>query len=230
MHSRRITNLGRTERALASLLLATTALLGGAQSIFIDEQALDRLEQKHGSPAARRVEAWNQLIQQNQHLDELDRLALVNDFFNTARFVDDIDLWGVRDYWATPLEFLIKDAGDCEDYSIAKYFTLRTLGIEEKKLRITYVTALELDQAHMVLAYYPTPTATPLILDNLDKRIRPATERTDLRPVYSFNAQDMWLARSRTEQLRAGSPSQLGPWQDLLRRIQKMEEQLSGQY
>lgn len=229
MHLRRIRNSGRTGRIAAGLLLAAISLLGGAHNAFINEQTLARLEQKHGAPAARRIEYWNLLIQQNQNLDDLEKLQLVNDFFNQARFVDDIDLWGVRDYWATPLEFLIEDAGDCEDYSIAKYFTLRAMGVEEKKLRITYVTALELNQAHMVLAYYPTPSSVPLILDNLDGRIRPATERTDLRPVYSFNAEDMWLARSRTDQLRAGSPAQLGPWQDMLRRMQEMEKQLTGQ-
>ncbi|WP_197479414.1 transglutaminase-like cysteine peptidase, partial [Oleiphilus sp. HI0132] len=81
--------------------------------------------------------------------------------------------------WATPLEFLATNAGDCEDFSIAKYFTLREMGIPDDMIKITYVKALELNQAHMVLAYYPTPDAEPLILDNLINEIKPAGQRTD---------------------------------------------------
>ncbi len=224
MHLRRIRNRGRTGRIAIGLLLAGVSLWATAFNHFINDRSLQRLAELHGPIAANRIAHWDRLIREHRDLDELQQLQLVNDFFNQARFVDDIDLWGVRDYWATPIEFLIKDAGDCEDYSIAKYFTLRAMGVDEKKLRITYVTALDLNQAHMVLAYYATPSSEPLILDNLDQRIRPASERTDLRPVYSFNAEEMWLARSRTEQMRAGSPAQLGPWQDMLRRMRAQEE------
>lgn len=231
MHGRnsKIKTLTRVKQLAIGLLFASIPLPGAPHSLIVTEQVLQQLEGKHGRPAARRIEHWSRLVAENQDADDFQKLRLVNDFFNQVRFVDDEIVWGVKDYWATPLELLIEDAGDCEDYSIAKYFSLRALGIDEKKLRITYVTALELNQAHMVLAYYPTPSSTPLLLDNLDPAIRPANERTDLRPVYSFNADDLWLARSSTQQLRAGTPAQLGPWQDILARIQAMEKKLRGE-
>lgn len=224
---------GRARQLATGLCIALLPLwwlpAASQETLIIAERVLVRLEEQHGTPAARRIGHWQQLIQDHQSLDDLQKLELVNDFFNRSRFVDDADLWGVQDYWATPLEFLVRDAGDCEDYAVAKYYTLRALGVDEQKLRITYVTALELDQAHMVLAYYATPTAVPLLLDNLNPRILPAPQRPDLQPVYSFNADDLWLARSRTEQLRTGRQHQLGPWQDILQRIQEMQQKLSGE-
>ncbi len=187
----------------------------------ISEQALANIRYKYGMTAEARVRHWQDLIHENLHQDEIKQLHIVNDFFNGARFANDDELWNQRDYWATPIEFLTRDAGDCEDYSIAKYFTLREMGLDTAKLRITYVKALTLNQAHMVLAYYPTPTAEPLILDNINKRIKPASQRSDLKPVYSFNADNLWLARSRNDQLKAGKPTTISLWQDLNARMRK---------
>lgn len=189
----------------------------------ISQQLLAKIETRYGHGAVARIQKWQRLIDAAATLDEAQKLERVNDFFNGATFTTDIKQWGKSDYWATPLEFLISDAGDCEDFSIAKYFTLKAMNVDTTKLRITYVKALSLNQAHMVLAYYPTPDAIPLILDNINKRIRLANERTDLFPVYSFNTDDLWLSRSRNLSIKAGKPQQLGPWINL---NQRMEEEL----
>lgn len=185
---------------------------------FTEKQFL-KISREYGSDAELRIRKWQDLIHNSTRLSERQKLERVNDFFNGARFTDDIKLWRQEDYWATPLEFLLEDAGDCEDFSIAKYFTLRAMGVDNAKLRITYVKALDLNQAHMVLAYYPESSSTPVILDNINKRIKPARERRDLQPVYSFNADDLWLARSRNEQLIAGKSKQLGRWRKLNQRM-----------
>jgi len=182
-------------------------------------ETLAKIEKKYGMLAKARAVTLDELIHSNLTVNEATKLNLVNDFFNGARFANDIDVWNKKDYWATPIEFIGRDAGDCEDFSIAKYYALKLMGVDTSKLRITYVKALKLNQAHMVLAYYPSPSSDPLILDNLNLRIRPATERNDLRPVYSFNADDLWLSRSRNEELKAGSPKQLKLWQDMQRRM-----------
>jgi predicted transglutaminase-like cysteine proteinase len=127
-------------------------------------------------------------------------------------------VWGQEDYWATPVEALYKGAGDCEDYAIAKYVTLRQLGIPSDKLRITYVKALRLNQAHMVLTWYASPDAEPLVLDNLIPQIRPASQRQDLLPVYAFNAEGLWLPGPGGGK-RSGSSKQLSRWQDLLTKM-----------
>lgn len=181
---------------------------------------LAQVEKEYGSRAADRLQQWQELVDENQDMDEDDKLELVNDFFNRVAFVDDIIHWKKKDYWATPIELLATDAGDCEDYSIAKYFTLKALGVPESKLYITYVKAIRLKQAHMVLTYFKTPKSVPLVLDNINKRILKATKRKDLVPVYSFNGDGLWLARQRGKGKSVkGGTSKLKKWNDLLNRF-----------
>jgi predicted transglutaminase-like cysteine proteinase len=164
---------------------------------------IDTAERRYGSlgDARVRIRAWETLFKDS-----------VNRFFNRQiHFADDSRVWQQVDYWATPIESLIKGAGDCEDYAIAKYFSLRRLGIPSEKLRITYVKALKLNLAHMVLTYYPNPAAAPLVLDNLINQIRPASRRQDLLPVYAFNAEGLYLPGSRSKKLSR--------WQDLLKKM-----------
>jgi predicted transglutaminase-like cysteine proteinase len=171
---------------------------------------LNKIQQKFGAEAVTRVQLWQDLMKTDKNLPDQEKLKLVNQFFNRQiEFVDDIYLWGVKDYWATPIEFLVRGAGDCEDYSIAKYFTLKELGISEKKMRITYVKALKLRQAHMVLTYFETPRSVPVVLDNLISTIKLAIERKDLLPVYSFNGSGLWLAKARGSGKRVGDSSRL---------------------
>lgn len=186
----------------------------------ISEALLIKIEENHSKFARQRVEAWQVLIESSQDLPEDEKLNIVNTFFNThVMFIDDQALWGKEDYWATPLEALTIGAGDCEDYSIAKYFTLKQLGVEEDKLRLTYVKAINIGQAHMVVTYFKDKRSIPLVLDNLDAEIKPANLRTDLVPVYSFNGDGLWLAKSRGEGKRVGNASRLSLWEDLAQRM-----------
>lgn len=184
---------------------------------------LDKIEQTHGLSTRQRFVDWQELIEQGKNATELEKLRLSNDFFNqTSLFVDDNVLWKAQDYWATPFEFIIKGAGDCEDFSIAKYFTLLEMGVDDSKLRITYVKALELSQAHMVLTYYESPGAVPLVLDNIKPDIRSADERRDLEPVYSFNGSGLWLAKLRSIDLNLGTAGRINAWEDLKLRMLEM--------
>ena len=82
---------------------------------------LVKIEKKYGMLAKERVIKLDELIHENLTAPEVSKLNLVNDFFNGAKFAKDIDIWKTADYWATPIEFIGRDAGDCEDFSIAKY-------------------------------------------------------------------------------------------------------------
>ena len=197
-----------------------------AEGIALGPEVIQNVRDKYGEQAVNRVLSWQKLMQSGKGQKEKEKLAAVNDFFNRLRFRSDIKLWGKNDYWATPIEAMGKGAGDCEDYSIAKYFTLRELGVPDSKLRIMYVKALKLNQAHMVLTYYSTPGAMPLVLDNLNPRILPANKRTDLAPVYSFNGDGLWLSKSRSKGLRVGTSKRINLWQDLKARM-KMENNYS---
>ncbi|MBU2155400.1 MAG: transglutaminase-like cysteine peptidase [Gammaproteobacteria bacterium] len=180
---------------------------------------LKNAESRYGNlgAAKQRIQAWEAQIKASTDSSERDKLTEVNRFFNRQiRFVDDIQLWKQNDYWATPVEMLVKGAGDCEDYSIGKYFTLRRLGIPSDKLRITYVKALNYNQAHMVLTYYASPGAEPLVLDNLINEIKPASQRKDLLPVYAFNAEGLYLAGSNSKK---SDSKKLSRWQDILKKM-----------
>lgn len=209
-------------RCLTAALISILTMLSWPLWADLDfsEAFLARIEAKHDRFARQRFEEWQALIEDSKNLPEKEKLEVVNTFFNSnVQFIDDIMLWGREDYWATPAEMLAVGAGDCEDYSIAKYFTLKDLGVDEDKLRITYVKAIELDQAHMVLTYYETTRSMPLVLDNLIAEIEPANRRDDLVPVYSFNGAGLWLAKSRSEGQRVGDSSRLSLWQDLEKRM-----------
>jgi predicted transglutaminase-like cysteine proteinase len=191
--------------------------------VVISDAQIAKLAQSFGSVARERLTNWRALVTsaKNKALPERAKLELVNNFMNQTPFVSDLDHWGKTDYWATPVEFLSTNGGDCEDYSIAKYFTLRALGVPDEKLRITYVNELvQYKQAHMVLAYFPAPDAEPFVLDNINKSILPASARTDLLPVYSFNGSGLWLAKEQSGRGQSvGGADRVGHWKDLRSRL-----------
>ena len=171
--------------ALLPVLIVHQVKHGFAQKNFsLNPQVIAKVTSAYGRSAGKRLQSWERLIQDNQHKSDLEKLKLVNRFFNNkVRFKSDKRHWGKRDYWATPVETLATRGGDCEDYSIAKYYTLKELGVAENKMRITYVRAKRLRVPHMVLSYYARPGDIPLVLDNLTSRILPANKRRDLTPV-----------------------------------------------
>ena len=167
----------------------------------------------------RMLREWQNLILSNTNMSDIDKLNKVNLFFNQLEFVNDIDNWGEDDYWTTPTEFIVCQAGDCEDFSIAKYFTLCAMGVPEGKLSLTYVKALKYNAHHMVLTYDSTLGAEPLILDNIVNTIKPASERSDLIPIYRFNGTNLWLAEQQERGKLVGSSNRLKQWQNLLERM-----------
>lgn len=192
-------------------------------SAFDPQRLRQSMQQLYGQPGLAVLEEWFALLQQLQLQDVQSQLRGVNDFFNRRiRWVDDVTVWGQEDYWATPLEAMGKGQGDCEDYSIAKYITLKQLGIASQYLRMIYVRARlgrsQITQAHMVLGYYSTPNAEPLVLDNIIPSITPASQRPDLDPLFSFNSEGLWAGGS-TES-RADPLARLSRWRSVIERMQ----------
>lgn len=207
----------RSLLSLISMFLVGTTLTVAA--FELGDKLMEYVRTEFGDEAHGRLRTWQNLHNMAVNAPVARQLRLVNSFFNRARFVTDIAHWGEEDYWATPVELLTTNGGDCEDFSIAKYLTLKSMGVPDEQLRIVYVKALELNQAHMVLAWYPEPDADPLILDNLINAIKPASQRTDLEPVYSFNGDGLWLNRSGGANQRIGEAEKLSRWQDLNSRL-----------
>lgn len=204
---------------LIALLLCVSSVF--AEVTGLTERLLNHVAETYGKEAKLRLIDWQGLIRSGKNRSEPEKLALVNSFFNRVLFVDDIVHWKKPDYWATPVEMLATNGGDCEDFSIAKYLTLREMGVPDERMLITYVKSVKLNQAHMVLTYYPAPEADPMVLDNLVNEIRPASERSDLLPVYSFNGGGLWLSKERGRGRRVGNPAQISLWRDLEARIEK---------
>jgi predicted transglutaminase-like cysteine proteinase len=209
-------------RTIHLLLVFTTSIGCGYLSQAMD---LGKLRANYlrltGSAQEERFTTWSNTLVTVMPLSETAKLGKVNAFFNDQlRFSDDQEIWNSSDYWATPMETLAKGAGDCEDFAIAKYYSLLYLGVPVERLRLTYVRARingagnAIVQAHMVLTYYPSPEAVPLVLDNLIDSILPASRRPDLQPVFSFNSQQIYAASSAA----STSTSRLSRWQDLLHR------------
>jgi predicted transglutaminase-like cysteine proteinase len=213
--------------ALLCLVVMLSASLAVAGVVDFSPGLLNFIASKWGRDAISRMQEWRDI--------ELERvqvrlkspsstvlskgdMQIFNAMWNKVPYYSDRKHWGVDDYWATPVEMLASNGGDCEDYSIAKYFSLKELGVPVERLRITYVRALQLNEAHMVLAYYPTPDGDPYILDNLTSKLVPASERPDLEPVYSFNDDDLWAAGASAFK---GKSSQIRLWSDLQAKMEK---------
>ena len=212
-----------------SLFLSSVMLIVMSMSVIYaanyDFSKLKNLaHQRYGQEAQQNVQELQLLIQNSQTATDAEKLKKINDFFNQKiNFMDDFEVWGKSDYWATPLESLGRHAGDCEDFTIAKYIFLKALNVDNNRMRLTYVRAYIANDgrytmvAHMVLSYYATPQSEPLILDNLIPDIMPASSRKDLSPIFSFNDKGLWVGSSSNP--KTESQSNLSRWRDVLSRI-----------
>jgi predicted transglutaminase-like cysteine proteinase len=193
-------------------------------SAEVDQQKMQQaMQARYGNHGVVLLDSWKRMLDRAKNDTPEKKLMQVNQFFNRhVRYTEDMTLWKKSDYWATPLEIMGERAGDCEDYTIAKYLSLLQLGIANEQLRLIYVKAQiggaqsKIFQAHMVLGYYPTPNAIPLILDSLLNTIEPASNRPDLRPVFSFNSEGLWVGNQSTT---ADPTARLSRWRDLLARV-----------
>jgi predicted transglutaminase-like cysteine proteinase len=205
-------------RAWLAVALALLCMAPFAYDVERMSQAAQRL----GPQAAQSVRLLQPLLATAAEANDSARLDAVNRFFNgRVVFRDDVQVWRMEDYWASPLETLQQGMGDCEDFAIAKYFSLLATGMPASQLRLVYVRLQVggpggVSQAHMVLAYYASAQAEPLILDNLITEIRPASRRPDLTPVFSFNSEGLWQGNGGQ---RMGDPvERLSRWREVLRK------------
>lgn len=218
---------GRRLRARWLMLGAVWLAVAIAMDLDQENQVLAFAVKRFGADAAARLKPWFDVLHAAAALSEPEKLQRVNQFFNRIPNESDAAHWGVREYWASPVELLASNGGDCEDFALAKYFTLRELGVPDERLRLTYtkayLRATGQIQSHMVLTYHAVQGAEPLVLDNMIDAIKPASHRTDLTPTYSFNAAGLWTARERQSGRRIGDAELLPNWRELRARMLRME-------
>ncbi len=198
---------------LAALWTSPIAAVGAADLARLQHRAV-----QNGPRVEAALRELLALLRRSSAGDVLGQLQAVNQYFNQKiAFAEDTVAWGQTDYWASPLEALSKGQGDCEDYALAKYFSLLAAGVPVARLRLVYVRAVLGDgrvQAHMVLAYYPSGGGDTLILDNLIDQVEPARMRDDLTPVFSFNSDGLWQGVGT---VGAGSPAaRLTRWREVM--------------
>ncbi len=203
-------------RLLLPVLFSCLLCLGVTGSSLPSEQTVSR----YGPQAQRLYRDWQTMLN-NAGSSDNQRLKEVNEFFNRRiTYAENSQVWRQEDYWATPLETFGKGMADCKGFVIGKYVSLRMLGVAPDKIRLTYVKARiggpssNVTQAHMVLAYYPSPMVEPLILDNLITSIQPASQRPDLIPVFSFNMESIWVGGTQNNNV-----NRLTRWKQLLDKL-----------
>jgi predicted transglutaminase-like cysteine proteinase len=147
------------------------------------------------------VDKWRAFIESQRGRPVADVLDAVNRFLNAYPYVLDSVNYGIEDYWATPQED-VTNGGDCEDYAIAKYVTLRKLGFAAADLRVVVLNDLNLKVQHAVLAVYVGDRA--YILDNQAARVQPADRIFHYQPIYSVTEGAWWMHVAVTAQSARG--------------------------
>lgn len=179
---------------------------------------LENAISKYGDDCGNLTERWLRLIEHVESDESANMLSMVNEFFNRSIYYGtDQEVWNEKDYWATVFEMFSCGAGDCEDIAIAKYITLKLLGVPDDQLRVAYVKLKSTNEAHMVLFYYDSVDSdNPIVLDNLVSSLRPLSRRPDLINVFSFNLTDLWAG----DIPQGVDPTQrLSRWQNYLEKL-----------
>ncbi len=188
-----------------------------------DKNLIEKSTQK--SFILKRLAKYEEVRNKARNLDINKKLAQINLFINGSLAEFDNASMGIDDYWMTPKEFFIKGHGDCEDYVIAKYFTLLELGVKKENLYPAIVSVKGSPGFHLVLLYVEDKNKSPLVLDNLSFKILPFSKRTDLTPIAAFNEIDSYtLTREKFLQKANVDWGKENKWEKLLNRVYKLDE------
>jgi predicted transglutaminase-like cysteine proteinase len=152
-------------------------------------------DERHCIPAV-----WTDFLAGLKGLDSRAQMEAVNRWANAKPYVEDIANWGLPDYWETPGEF-IAHGGDCEDFAIAKYFSLVRLGFAARDLRIAVVSDSRAHDFHAVLV--ANIDGTEWLLDNQIAQMVPLASQPQYTPIYALNEQGWWLQSRPVIQIAA---------------------------
>ncbi len=137
------------------------------------------------------VKEWKSLFAKWHEKPFTEMIETVNDFANAFPYTVDQINWGLEDYWEAPYEFLAV-SGDCEDYAISKYYSLRAAGIPASQMRVMIVQDFNLGGViHAILGIYDADN-TLYILDNQIKQVMPALRIYHYKPIYGINEEGWW--------------------------------------
>ncbi len=138
---------------------------------------------------SKKYRAWKKFVRSVQNESPVRQLLKVNLWFNGFPYKQDNWVYGEDDYWATPSEFL-ENGGDCEDYVITKYLTLRQLGFSSKNMKIAMVYDVFSGTDHsLLIVEHDNET---YVLDNRENMTVAAHYAKRYKPHYIFNENNLW--------------------------------------
>lgn len=165
---------------------------GGALSRYFSERQLADAPCTSSLFNQCHLKEWKEFLASLRGKSKMSQVRAVNAYMNRQRYFTDPRNYGVKDYWATPVQFL-KRNGDCEDYAIAKFISLRALGFTNRELRIVVLQDLNLRVGHAILVVHLEGQA--LVLDNQVRSVVRAETIRHYRPIYSINEHNWWMHR-----------------------------------
>ncbi len=177
-------------RETRSFNIAMFPKWSGALNRYFNERGLEEASCTSSSFNRCHLREWKAFLAEQQGKDRRAQVDAVNAYMNRQPYLTDPRNYGISDYWATPVQFFSRD-GDCEDYAIAKFLSLRALGFGNDMLRIVVLQDLNLRVGHAILVVYLG--GEPLILDNQIRRVVEANRIHHYKPIYSINEQHLWL-------------------------------------
>lgn len=151
------------------------------------------------------------LVNRHRHLSVAEKARATNRFFNQIPYVPDLAAWGVKDYWATPDEFIEKGAGDCEDFAIAKFYALKNMGVPVNRLVLAFVKVRNMPENHVVLLVYGDDDSNPFVLDSLMSGMYTLDERRDLLVLFTFDERQI-IVRQGENKFSYNSTEKMGAW------------------
>lgn len=150
-------------------------------------------DQVNAQASAPRLQMWKASLRSMKSLSTEEKIKAVNEYVNRTRYIEDNQNWSKSDYWATPIEFFSR-GGDCEDFAIAKYASLRALGVPHDQMRIAIVQDQIKNIPHAVLIVYSDEGT--FVLDNQEKMAKQASAVTRYKPIFSINRTSWWLHKA----------------------------------
>lgn len=147
------------------------------------------------------LERWWEFLGSLRGKTPREQLSAVNAFVNEQKYVGDKTNYGQEDYWAMPAQ-LMANGGDCEDYAIMKFLSLRNLGWSTEDMRLVVVQDTRQRTQHAVLAVQAEHDV--LILDNQSRYIESQANVPHYAPVVSMS-DDRWWLHMIDAQLIAGN-------------------------
>ncbi len=157
---------------------------------------LERDVRQRAAPSeAPYLSAWLEFLESQRSADEEHQLDAVNRYVNRIPFISDLENYGVYDWWATPAEFFSRNGGDCEDYVITKYLSLKELGRSPDKMRLVVLWDQDRQQYHAVLEY--ALNGGSVLLGSRHPHLFRWSDVPNFHPIFALNERSYWIFDAR---------------------------------